>query len=214
MDTWVGDSPDRGELEARLAGDSEAVEALFELPVADLVERYVRDERLRTALHGAGVIGTWAGPRDSGTAGVRAMHNLGLLDGWGYVEGGMGRVSFALADAAIESGAVLATGTPVARIEPGTGVWLDDGTLLRAKVVVSNADPHRTLGLVGASRTFGVAGPDLGVGCPQPRGQAQLRAHPAASLLCRRRLLRPHLPFDGGAVIGNRRHPGGVRSRL
>jgi phytoene dehydrogenase-like protein len=39
----------------------------------------------------------------------------------------------------------------VARIEPGTGVWLDDGTLIRAAVVVSNADPHRTLSLVGAS---------------------------------------------------------------
>jgi phytoene dehydrogenase-like protein len=150
-DTWVGESPDRDQLEARLGDDAEAKEALFELPVADLVERYVRDERLRTALHGAGVIGTWAGPRDPGTAGVRAMHNMGLLDGWGYVEGGMGRVSFALAEAAIDAGAVLATGTPVARIEPGTGVWLDDGTLLSARSVVSNADPHRTLALVGAS---------------------------------------------------------------
>jgi phytoene dehydrogenase-like protein len=59
-------------------------------------------------------------------------------------------VSFALADAAMEAGAVLAAGTPVARIEPGTGVWLDDGTLLRAGIVVSNADPHRTLAMVGA----------------------------------------------------------------
>jgi phytoene dehydrogenase-like protein len=78
------------------------------------------------------------------------MHNMGLLDGWGYVEGGMGQVSFALADAALEAGAVLAAGTPVARIEPGTGVWLDDGTLIRAAVVVSNADPHQTLSLVEA----------------------------------------------------------------
>lgn len=149
-DTWVGDSPDREELESRLGSDQEAKEALFELSVAELVERHVTDARLRTALHGAGVIGTWAGPRDAGTAGVRAMHNMGLLDGWGYVAGGMGQVSFALADAALEAGAVLAAGTPVERIEPGTGVWLDDGTLLRADTVVSNADPHRTLALVGA----------------------------------------------------------------
>jgi len=149
-DTWVGDSPDRDHLEARLAGDPEAKEALFDLSVAELVESHVTDERLRTALHGAGVIGTWAGPRDAGTAGVRALHNMGLLDGWGYVEGGMGQVSFALADAAIEAGAVLAAGTPVARIEPGTGAWLDDGTLLAAPTVVSNADPHCTLALVGA----------------------------------------------------------------
>ncbi len=150
LDTWVGEAPTRERLSSLLAGDPEAVEVVFELPVADLVERYVHDERLRAALHGAGVIGTWAGPRDPGTAGVRLMHNMGLLGGWGYVEGGMGRVSFALADAAAEAGAVLACGLPVARISPGVGVELDDGTVLRAPVVVSNADPQRTLGLVGA----------------------------------------------------------------
>lgn len=148
-DTWVGDAPDRDRIESLLAGDGEALEVVFELSVADLVERYVVDERLRAALHGAGVIGTWAGPRDPGTAGVRLMHNLGLLGGWGYVEGGMGRISFALADAAREAGAVLACGVPVARIEPMTGVWLDDGTVLHAPTVVSNADPHRTLAMVG-----------------------------------------------------------------
>jgi phytoene dehydrogenase-like protein len=149
-DTWVGDAPDRQQIESRLAGDAEAIEVVFELSVAELVERYVVDPRLRGALHGAGVIGTWAGPRDPGTAGVRLMHNMGLIDGWAYVEGGMGRVSFALADAALEAGAVLACGVPVARVEPGTGVWLDDGTLIHAPTVVSNADPHRTLALVGA----------------------------------------------------------------
>jgi phytoene dehydrogenase-like protein len=148
-DTWVGDAPDRDRLASLLAGDPEALEVVFELSVAELVERHVVDERLRAALHGAGVIGTWAGPRDPGTAGVRLMHNMGLLDGWGYVEGGMGRVSFALADAAQEAGAVLACGVPVAHIEPTNGVWLEDGTVLRSSTIVSNADPHRTLALVG-----------------------------------------------------------------
>src|SRR6202043_645026 len=123
-DTWVGDPPSRGELEAMFPGDAEAVEVLFELPVATLVERHVSDSRLRAALHGAGVIGTWAGPRDPGTAAVRLMHNLGLIGGWGYVEGGMGRVSFALADAGADAGAVLACGVPVAAVEPGIGVRL------------------------------------------------------------------------------------------
>ncbi|HEX3542373.1 MAG TPA: NAD(P)/FAD-dependent oxidoreductase [Acidimicrobiales bacterium] len=150
-DTWIGESPDRDRLESLLAGDPKAREAVFEMSVADLVERHVTDERLRAALHGAGVIGTWAGPRDPGTAGVRAMHNMGLLGGWGYVEGGMGQVSYALAEAAAEAGAVLAAGLPVARIEPGTGVWLDDGTRLTAPVVLCNADPHRTLGLLDRS---------------------------------------------------------------
>jgi phytoene dehydrogenase-like protein len=53
-------------------------------------------------------------------------------------------VSFALADAAREHGAVLACGVPVAAIEPGVGVRLAGGDLIRAAVVVSNADPRRT----------------------------------------------------------------------
>jgi phytoene dehydrogenase-like protein len=150
-DTWVGESPSRAELTAMLAGDPEALEVLFGLPVADLVERYVSDPRLRAALHGAGVIGTWAGPRDAGTAAVRLMHNMGIIGGWGYVEGGMGRVSFALAEAAMEAGAAVASGVPVASIEPGVGVRLEGGELIRAAVVVSNADPNRTLALVDAA---------------------------------------------------------------
>lgn len=156
-DAWQGDSPTREELEERLADDPEAREVLFELPVADLVERHVRDERLRTALHGAGVIGTFVGPREPGTAAVRLMHTMGLIGGWGYVEGGMGRVSFAIADAAREAGAVLATGVPVGAILPGEGVALEDGTLIAADVVVSNADPKRTLALVDGEVPEGFA---------------------------------------------------------
>ncbi len=109
------------------------------------------DERLRTALHGQGIIGTYAGPRDAGTAAVHLMHASGVLEGipgaWGYVEGGMGRVSFALADAAIEAGAVLAAGVPVAAIVPGEGVRTEGGETIRAGAVVSNADPKRTVSL-------------------------------------------------------------------
>jgi phytoene dehydrogenase-like protein len=59
----------------------------------------------------------------------------------------VGRISFALADAAVEAGAVLATGTPVAAIVPGEGVRLEGGELIRARAVVSNADPKRTISL-------------------------------------------------------------------
>jgi phytoene dehydrogenase-like protein len=67
---------------------------------------------------------------------------------WGYVEGGMGMVSFAIADAAREAGAVLACGIPVAEIVPGEGVTLEDGTLVRAGTVVCNADPKRMLSML------------------------------------------------------------------
>jgi phytoene dehydrogenase-like protein len=60
----------------------------------------------------------------------------------------MGRVSFCLADAASAAGAVLACGVEVAAIEPGTGVRLAGGERVRARAVVSNADPKRTLTLV------------------------------------------------------------------
>ncbi len=150
-DAWVGEAPGRPELRELLAGDPEAIEVLFHASIAEVVERHVRDERLRTALHGQGLIGTYAGPRDPGTAAIHLMHASGVLEGtpgaWGYVDGGMGRVSFALADAAIAAGAALAAGVPVAAIVPGEGVRLEGGEMIRAAVVVSNADPKRTLSL-------------------------------------------------------------------
>jgi phytoene dehydrogenase-like protein len=147
-DTWVGDAPDDAALEELFADDPEARDAVLEAPIADVVEGHVKDERLRTALHGQGVIGTFAGPRDPGTAWIHAHHSLGLIGGWSFVEGGMGRVSFCLADAATDEGAVLAAGVPVAAIVPNEGVRLEGGETIRARAVVSNADPVRTLGLV------------------------------------------------------------------
>ncbi len=150
-DTWLGDSPSRDEIETLLGHDAELIEVVFEASIAAVIERYVRDERLRTALHGQGVIGTYAGPRDAGTAAVHLMHTMGTLQGeggvWGYVHGGMGRTSFALADAAREAGALVAAGVPVAEILPGEGVRLEGGERIRARAVVSNADPKRTLAL-------------------------------------------------------------------
>jgi phytoene dehydrogenase-like protein len=147
-DTWLGDAPDRAALEELFGDDEEALEVVLEASIADVVERHVKDERLRTALHGQGVIGTFAGPRDPGTAWIHAHHSLGLIGGWSFVEGGMGRVSFCLADAASDAGAVIAAGMPVAAIVPGEGVRLESGETIRARAVVSNADPVRTVDLL------------------------------------------------------------------
>ena len=151
-DTWIGAAPDRAEIEELVGHDSEAIEVIFEESIAGVVERHVEDERLRTALHGQGIIGTNAGPRDPGTAAVHLMHSSGTLEGrpgaWGYVVGGMGRVSFALAEAAEDYGAVLACGVTVAAVVPGEGVRLDGGEMIRATAIVSNADPKRTLSLL------------------------------------------------------------------
>ena len=108
-----------------LGGSQEMIDLVFEASIADVLDNYISDERLKTALFGQGIIGTWGGPFEPGTASIKLMHYQGDLDGqgpvWGYVEGGMGMCSFAIADAAAEAGAVLACGVPVARIKPGRG---------------------------------------------------------------------------------------------
>jgi phytoene dehydrogenase-like protein len=151
-DSWLGSSPTRAELEEML-GDEELVGVVFEDSIAEVLDRYVQDERLRSALCGQGVIGAWAGPRDPGTAWIHLMHDLGEIEGrggaWGYVEGGMGQISFAIAQAAQDAGAQLAAGVEVAGIRPGEGVELESGELIRARAVISNADPKRVLGMLG-----------------------------------------------------------------
>jgi phytoene dehydrogenase-like protein len=60
----------------------------------------------------------------------------------------MGMISFAIADAARDAGAQLACGVPVAEIVPERGVRLEDGTLIRARTVICNADPKVALDLL------------------------------------------------------------------
>ena len=183
-DVWVGEAPGRPELRELLAGDPEAIEVLFHASIADVVERHVRDERLRTALHGQGTHRHLCRPRDPGTAAIHLMHASGVLEGtpgaWGYVEGGMGRVSFALADAAIEAGAALAAGVPVAAIVPGEGVRLEGGEMIRAAVVVSNADPKRTLSLCEGAVPEAFRSRVDGLAVREPGLEDQLRAVPAS----------------------------------
>ncbi len=152
-DLWVGPCPPREAIEARLKGDDEARKMLFEWSMVEYVENFLDDERMQMAYLGQGVIGTNASPHDPGTASVHFHHASGRLGGepgmWGYVEGGMGMVSFWICDAARSEGAVVATGVPVARIIPGEGVLLAGGEWIKAPVIVSNADPAATVKLLG-----------------------------------------------------------------
>ena len=67
---------------------------------------------------------------------------------WAYVRGGMGAVTQALAARARDLGVEIRTSTPVSSVlvENGeaAGVVLTDGTEVRARTVLSNADPKRT----------------------------------------------------------------------
>lgn len=154
-DLWLGPAPSREEIEERIGNDREALAVLFDWSMAEYVEHYLQDERLQIAYLGQGVIGTNASPFDAGTASIRFHHSSGRLGGmpgmWGYVQGGMGMVSFYLCDAAREAGAVVAAGVSVARILPGEGVLLEGGERIFAPVIISNADPRATMKLLGSA---------------------------------------------------------------
>ncbi len=134
--------------------------ALLEGSVADLVESHVETPILQAALAADGTIGTYRGVRDPGTGYVLAHHAAGRAFGvqgaWGYVRGGMGAISNAIAGAARAAGAEIRTGADVVRIlverDRATGVALADGTEIRARSVLSNAGPRTTfLHLIGTS---------------------------------------------------------------
>jgi phytoene dehydrogenase-like protein len=154
-DSWRMPSPSRAELERMVDRDPELVSILFDDSIAEVLDRYIDDQRLKDALFAQGVIGTFAGPRDPGTAQIKLMHHqgdlLGLGSVWGYVDGGMGRVSFAIAQAAMEAGALVAAGVEVEEIVPGEGVKLGSGEFIPAGVVIANADPKRTLGMLNGA---------------------------------------------------------------
>jgi phytoene dehydrogenase-like protein len=151
-DSWQGASPTRAEIEELLQGEQTMLDIVFDASIAEVLDSYMSDQRLKDALFGQGVIAAYGGPKDKGTASIKLMHYQGDLEGqgpvWGYVKGGMGMISFAIADAAQEAGATLACGVPVAQVLPGEGVVLEDGTTIRARTVLCNADPKVALTLL------------------------------------------------------------------
>ena len=119
---------------------------------AEIVEQYVRTPVLQAAVATDGIIGTFRGPRDAGTGYVLAHHYagraLGVQGAWGYVRGGMGAISDALAGAAREYGAQIFSDAEVEtfmyRGDRIAGVVLRDGSEILAGAVASNAHPRTT----------------------------------------------------------------------
>jgi phytoene dehydrogenase-like protein len=139
-------------------GQGELLRRLLSGSAEDLLSEFFESEYTKAAVCGNAVIGTMVGPKDAGSAYVFAHHMLGVIDGrrnvWGFVKGGMGALSQALASAAQDLGVEICVNADVDRIliEDGraVGVRLRGGKELRARAVLSNADPKRTfLGLVG-----------------------------------------------------------------
>ena len=135
---------------------------LFTMSAADFLDEWFVDERVKGALATQAVVGAWGGPMSPGSAYTLMHHWIGEIDGhfgaWGWVKGGMGGVSDAMRRAAEAAGAEVRTGQSVARVATSgegraVGIELEDGSLIRAGRVVSNAHPVTTyLDLVGRER--------------------------------------------------------------
>lgn len=126
------------------------------MAVADLVNEWFETSLLQATIAARGIFGTSQGPWSAGTGALLLLNVASDPAPEGssvMVKGGPGALTRALADAAREAGAEIRTGASVAHVTVRdgrvTGVVLDDGMEIPAGVVVSNADPRRTLlGLV------------------------------------------------------------------
>lgn len=131
---------------------------VFTMSAADFLGEWFTDEKVKGALATQALVGSWGGPMSPGSAYVLMHHWVGEVDGhagaWGWVHGGMGALSEALAGSARSHGARIRTGSPVRSVlvEGGRayGVELADGGVVRGRRVVSGAHPVTTyLDLVG-----------------------------------------------------------------
>ena len=113
--------------------------------MVSLVQDHFSDEAVQGAY-----IAAPADPRQPGSPLETAWASIPLEEDWaGLPVGGMGALSSAMAAAAVESGAVIKTESPVKRIlvdDEGlaVGVELQDGSCLDSDIVVSNLSPRAT----------------------------------------------------------------------
>jgi phytoene dehydrogenase-like protein len=163
----LGDFADYLKLVGRLRGLSRAemvgLVKVFTQSAADFLDAWFESEELKVTLATDGVIGANGGPRSPGTAYILLHHCMGGVGGvrglWGFVRGGMGAVSEAMAASARSKGAEIRVNAPVEKIlvrdgrASGTkevgGVVLKSGEEIAGHIVASNLDPKRTfLGLM------------------------------------------------------------------
>jgi phytoene dehydrogenase-like protein len=127
------------------------VTRLMTMSIADLLDEWFESPQVKGAMAVNGVIGTWAGPYEPGTAYVMAHHSIGdvgdgQLGSWGFPEGGMGAVADAIRSAAESFGARVRTDAPVSSLLVSGGrvhgAVLANGEELHAPVVVSSVHPR------------------------------------------------------------------------
>jgi phytoene dehydrogenase-like protein len=130
---------------------SEAIEILTGA-ARTILDRWFESEQLKATLATDAIIGAMASPSMPGTAYVLFHHVMGETNGkrgvWGYVRGGMGGLTQALAKAATDLGVDIRCEAEVGKIQLrdgfATGVVLKNGDEFRARVVASNVDARLT----------------------------------------------------------------------
>ncbi|KAG2239129.1 hypothetical protein Bca52824_089989 [Brassica carinata] len=122
-------------------------------PASKVLNNWFESDVLKATLATDAVIGSTASVHTPGSGYVLLHHVMGETDGehgiWSYVEGGMGSVSMAIANAAKEAGAQIFTNAEVSEVltegsSSVKGVLLADGTRVESSVILSNATPYRT----------------------------------------------------------------------
>ena len=125
---------------------------IFTASASDLLDDWFESDEVKVTLATDGVIGANGGPRSPGTAYILLHHVMGSVGGkrglWGFVRGGMGAVSNAIADSARSRGVEIRTDVEVERVRiahgRATGVVLRNGEEIAARIVASNLTPHVT----------------------------------------------------------------------
>lgn len=121
-------------------------------PAEQILNRWFEGDVLKTTLATDAVVGALVSPKQNGSAYVLLHHVMGEAAGrkgvWAYVEGGMGRVSEAIAKAAVSFGAEIITNAEVVGIQRrngrASGVVMQDGTVIETETVLSGCTPYHT----------------------------------------------------------------------
>jgi phytoene dehydrogenase-like protein len=119
---------------------------------ADLLSEWFEDDLLKAALAASGMLASFVGPRQQGTAFNMLHHQLGESNGAlrtaGFIRGGIGKVAEALAGAARQFGAEIRAQAEVARIVTksgsANGIVLANGDEISAAQVVCAVDAKQT----------------------------------------------------------------------
>jgi len=125
---------------------------LMTMSAADFLDQWFETQPLKGTMSASGIIGTYLGVRSPGTAYVLLHHYMGEIDGafraWGIPKGGTGGISNAIGSAARALGAEIRTEARVAAITVregrASGVALDSGEEIEARLVLSSLDPRQT----------------------------------------------------------------------